>query len=181
MAIPALVLAVLALVLALAALGKAAGYARRIEEVERDARRRAENVSAEVERELGRTRRLLAELAAGRALDEDQILEGRLWRDVDAAAAKALLAAGGLRIVDVRTPGEVAGGMIPGALRIPLDELEARRAEIGRDGRTTLLYCAVGARSAAACEYLSGAGFANLLNLEGGFQSWSGPVERPQR
>ena len=79
----------------------------------------------------------------------------------------------------MRTPGEVAAGKIPGALHIPIDDLEARRAEIARDDRTKLVYCAGGGRSAAACEFLSSQGWTNLLNLEGGFQSWTGPVERP--
>ena len=179
MAIAALILAALALFLALAARGKAGAFEQRIEDAERDARRRAENVAAEVEGELTTLRRLLVELSAGRPLTEDQILEGRLWRDVDTAAAKALLDGGDVRLIDVRTPGEVAAGIIPGALHIPVDDLEARRSEIPRDDRTTLVYCAAGMRSAAACEYLSSKGFANLLNLEGGFQSWNGPVERP--
>jgi rhodanese-related sulfurtransferase len=181
MAVAALVVALVALFLALAARGKAAGFDQRIDDLGREGRRRAENAVAEMERELATTRRLLAELAAGRRLDPEQVLEGRLWRDVDAGEGKRLVDSGEVRLIDVRTPAEAAAGMIPGALHIPVDEIEARKREVPRDGRVTLIYCAGGARSAAACEFLSGEGWTNLLNLEGGFQSWSGPVERPQR
>ena len=51
--------------------------------------------------------------------------------------------------------------------------------EIPRDGKPTLLYCAAGGRSAAACELLSSLGYVGLINLQGGFSSWSGPTERP--
>jgi len=84
-----------------------------------------------------------------------------------------------VRVVDVRTPQETAAGMIPGALRIPVDEIEQRMKELPRDGRRTLVYCAGGSRSAAACEFLSRQGYEELYNLEGGFQSWSGPRAKP--
>ena len=179
MGIAALAVAALALLLALSARAKAAGFAQRIEEAEREARRRAENTAAELAAELATTRRLLVEVAAGRPLSEEMIVEGRLWREADPAEGKRLFEGRAARFVDVRTPSEVAQGKIPGALHIPLDDLEQRRGELPRDGRTTLIYCAGGGRSAAACDYLSRAGWTNLLNLEGGIQSWTGPVERP--
>ena len=87
--------------------------------------------------------------------------------------------AGGLWILDVRTPQETAAGIIPGAVLIPIDDLESRRSELPRDGRKTLVYCAGGGRSAVACEYLSREGYGELYNLEGGFTSWSGPRAKP--
>ena len=65
------------------------------------------------------------------------------------------------------------------ALLLPIEQIEERWPEIPKDGRTTLIYCAVGERSAAACEILSLQGYTNLHNLDGGIMSWSGPVERP--
>lgn len=179
MATAALILAVLALFLALAARGKAAGYAQQIEDAGSDVRRRIDNVSEEVEAQLRNMRHMLADVAAGAKLDRDQVLEGRLWGEVNAGEGKRLLEAGDLQIVDVREPQETAGGVIPGAILIPLNDLESRKREIANDGRTTMLVCAGGARSAAACEYLSNEGWTNLKNLEGGMMSWSGPVERP--
>ena len=78
------------------------------------------------------------------------------------------------------TPTETAAGIIPGATLIPVDELERRAGELQREGLPMLVYCAMGGRSAAACELLSRAGFDGLMNLEGGFSSWAGARERPR-
>ncbi len=187
MAVTALVVSILALILALAALAKASGAGSEIEESGRQARRSVQNLAEEQAGELEKLRRLLAVVAAGGELSEDMILEGRLWKDVDPRAGQTLVerAGGGeagaepLRILDVRTPQETSAGIIPGALLIPVDQLERRLEELPKDGRRTLVYCAGGGRSAAACEFLSERGYANLLNLAGGFGSWSGPTEKP--
>ena len=85
----------------------------------------------------------------------------------------------GVKVVDVRTPDETRGGVLPGAQLIPLDELEERHRELPREGKTLLVYCAAGARSAAACEFLSTQGYQGLVNLESGYGGWSGPKETP--
>lgn len=176
----ALFFAILALVVAVNAARGGGASGNAVDDARRDARRDAQNLAEEVQRELATTRRLLAEVAAGATLDRDQILEGRLWRDVDARQGKELVAAGGdLHVLDVRTPGEQAAGVIPGAQRIPVDELPARLAEVPRDKRTTLVVCAAGGRSAAACELLSSEGYSGLLNLAGGMGSWGGPIQKP--
>ena len=59
---------------------------------------------------------------------------------------------------------------------IPLDELEERKIEVPAS-RKVLIYCAAGARSAEACEYLSRQGHDELYNLEGGISAWPGPFE----
>ena len=51
-----------------------------------------------------------------------------------AADARKLVAAGA-RLLDVRSPEEYAGGHLPGAVNIPVQELDRRLAEVGpRDG-----------------------------------------------
>ncbi len=169
----ALVLGALALLLALVALSRAG---RRSEAPQPSGRsERLESLEAE----LVAQRRLLAALAGGTKLTPQMVLEGRLWRDIDAAGAVQLLARGGLTVIDVRTPQETALGVIPGALRIPVDELPQRAGELPKDARPKLVYCAGGGRSAAACEYLSEQGFVELYNLESGFMGWNGPREKP--
>lgn len=179
MEIAALIAAGLALLVGLYALGRAANANARAEELERDLRRRAENALEEARREVEVVKKLVAALAEGGTLTREQVLEGRLWSDVSPDQGRKLVEGGDVRLVDVRTPQETAGGVIPGALLIPIDELEARLREVPRDGKRTLVYCAGGGRSAAACEFLSQQGYSNLLNLEGGFSSWSGPRARP--
>lgn len=175
----ALAVALLALILALAARAKAAGLARSVEDAAADARRRSANAETEYGRELEILRGQVASLARGDVLDPAMVAEGRTWRDVSLAEGLQLVASAGVCVVDVRTRAETAAGIIPGALLIPVDELEERQREIPRDARTTLVYCASGARSAAACEHLSRAGFANLVNLVDGFSTWTGPRARP--
>ncbi|MCF6391692.1 MBL fold metallo-hydrolase, partial [Mycobacterium sp. MBM] len=48
-----------------------------------------------------------------------------------------------LQIVDVRNPGEVTAGMIPGAVSIPVGQLPARLDELD-PARPTVVYCAGG-------------------------------------
>lgn len=62
------------------------------------------------------------------------------------------------QIVDVRTPGEFAGGHAPDSLNIPLDQLEARVGELTKD-RPVVLCCATGARSGLATQWLRAMGY----------------------
>ncbi|MGW1780128.1 rhodanese-like domain-containing protein [Streptomyces sp. NPDC002143] len=86
-------------------------------------------------------------------------------------------------VVDVRTPGEYAGGHLPGAHNVPLDRLgEASGALRAAAARGPLLIvCASGARSAKGCAQLADLGVA-AVTLEGGTAGWAAaghPVERP--
>jgi len=67
-------------------------------------------------------------------------------------------------IVDVRTPGEFRGGAYPGAVNIPLDDLQTRIGELGGKSREITLYCASGARSAYGQRVLMQLGFTNVKN-----------------
>lgn len=92
--------------------------------------------------------------------------------------ATTMLAEGsGLILLDVRTPGECMAGVIEGAVQIPMDQLQGRLAEIPEG--PLLVYCAVGARSAAVCDFLAGLGRKEVFNLEGGIMGWPGKVVRP--
>ena len=179
MALTALILASVALLLALVALGRAGAASSRAAEGERELRRQRDALTNELSSSVRNMRELIASLAEGATPTREMIVEGQLWRDVQPKEGVELVAAGGLRLIDVRTPQETAGGIIPGAVLIPLDQLEARLDELPRDGAPTLVYCAAGGRSAAACEFLTSQGFKNLMNLEGGFSSWAGPRAKP--
>jgi len=179
MEIGAILVAVGAFLVGFVAL-RSAGHARRAaDEAKEDARRRTEAVLEQVEARLTETRKLLALVASGAKLDREQILEGRLWREMETRDALALVTAGSVRLLDVRSPHETATGIIPGAQIIPVESLEERHREVAKSGKPILVYCAAGARSAAACEFLSTHGHDDLINLAGGFQSWNGPRARP--
>lgn len=67
-------------------------------------------------------------------------------------------------IVDVRTPDEFHSGSYPGAVNVPLDELQSRIGELGSKSRDITLYCASGARSAYGQRILMQMGFTNVKN-----------------
>jgi len=77
-------------------------------------------------------------------------------------------------VLDVRTPEEYNGetGHLPGALLIPVQELEDRVGELTKyRDRTIVVYCRTGHRSTNATEILKKRGF-NVMNMEGGITRW---------
>ena len=76
-------------------------------------------------------------------------------------------------IIDVRTPGEFRSGAYPGAINIPLDDLQIRINELGSQSREITLYCASGARSAYGQRVLQQMGFTNVKNGGGIMQMMS--------
>ena len=81
------------------------------------------------------------------------------------------LVAKGARLVDVRSPGELAGGHIPGAVNIPVDQIDRRAGEIGPKEAGVVVYCASGMRSASAAGTLRKLGFAPVADL-GAMSRW---------
>ena len=75
-------------------------------------------------------------------------------------------------LIDVRNPGELAAGAIPGARHIPLAQLPGRLAEIPRD-RPVVAYCAGGYRSSVAAALLRREGLADVSDLVGGYGAWT--------
>ena len=66
--------------------------------------------------------------------------------------------------VDVRTPEEYAGGHVPGAINIPLDQVQNRLDEFRDMPKPIVAYCRSGARSGMATSILKGAGIADVIN-----------------
>jgi rhodanese-related sulfurtransferase len=73
-------------------------------------------------------------------------------------------------LLDVRTAGEFAGGHIPGAVNVPLDELRQRLHELPRDGEIAA-YCQVGQRGYLATRILLQAGL-RAMNISGGYKTY---------
>lgn len=74
-------------------------------------------------------------------------------------------------LVDVRERSELAGGVIPGSVSIPLPELQKRLREIN-PVTTVLVHCKGGYRSTIAASILQAAGFPAVGNLSGGYDAW---------
>ncbi len=75
-------------------------------------------------------------------------------------------------IVDVRAPGEFAVSCLPGALNIPVGQLQRRLAEIPTS-RLAVFVCRSGARSLSASAIAARAGLVNTAHLEGGLLAWA--------
>lgn len=73
-------------------------------------------------------------------------------------------------LLDVRSPMEVKGGTIPGAVNIPLDDLRNRLNELPSN-KEIMAFCQVGLRGYIACRILSQAGF-QCCNLTGGYKTY---------
>jgi NADPH-dependent 2,4-dienoyl-CoA reductase/sulfur reductase-like enzyme/rhodanese-related sulfurtransferase len=77
-------------------------------------------------------------------------------------------------VLDVRTPGEVKAGAIPGAYNIPVDDLRERMGELPKD-KELLVYCQVGLRGYLACRILSQHNFL-CRNLTGGYRTYMATI-----
>jgi hydroxyacylglutathione hydrolase len=77
-----------------------------------------------------------------------------------------------LQVVDVRNPGEIELGSIPGATGIPVGQLQLRGDEL--DPTTpTVVFCAGGYRSSVASSLLRQQGFTDVSDILGGYGAWS--------
>jgi len=100
---------------------------------------------------------------------------------LNSVQAKALMASNSrVVLLDVRTPEEYRQAHLRGALLIPLGELAKRVQEIPR-GRPLLIYCAVGARSVSAADFLASRGHREIYQMSDGLVGWyknGFPIER---
>ncbi|MEW5884287.1 MAG: rhodanese-like domain-containing protein [Armatimonadota bacterium] len=98
-------------------------------------------------------------------------------RSVAAAEAIRAVESGEVaQVIDVRSPDEYATGHIPGAVNVPLDEVETRLGDLAPG--QVLVVCQSGQRAEMACE-LIGRAHGGLLRLDGGTDAWlqaGGPV-----
>lgn len=87
------------------------------------------------------------------------------------------LASEKLTILDVREAAEFAFNHIPGAVSIPLGELENRLAELNTEDEIYVI-CRTGSRSDFAAQKLAQNGFTKVWNVVPGICQWTGPTEK---
>lgn len=71
---------------------------------------------------------------------------------------------GNASIIDVRTPGEFAQFHYPGAVNIPLNEVQQRLEEFKNMQQPIITYCRSGNRSGMATEILKQNGIIEVYN-----------------
>lgn len=89
------------------------------------------------------------------------------------------LTAQGALVLDVREASEYRAGHVPGAVNIPLSEVESRIAELPKD-RPIVVHCAHGRRGAAACSILGERGL-DVTNVEGGLTAWKDAGQQTEK
>ncbi|WP_158737773.1 sulfurtransferase TusA family protein [Alteribacillus sp. YIM 98480] len=82
-----------------------------------------------------------------------------------------------ITILDVREPAEYAFGHIPGAVNIPLNELEESINEMDKE-KDVHVICRTGSRSDLASQKLAEKGFQKVKNVVPGMTEWDGPTEK---
>jgi rhodanese-related sulfurtransferase len=75
-------------------------------------------------------------------------------------------------LLDIRSAGELAQGVLPDAEHLPMHLIPLRISELPKD-KDVILYCHSGARSYHACAYLAQQGYENVINLRGGILNWA--------
>jgi rhodanese-related sulfurtransferase len=94
-------------------------------------------------------------------------------KEIDACDLQTRIAEGNdFVLLDIRSAGELAQGMLPNAEHLPMHLLPLRLSELPKD-KEIILYCHSGARSYHACAYLAQQGYENMINLRGGILGWS--------
>ncbi|KAF6293990.1 thiosulfate sulfurtransferase like domain containing 1 [Rhinolophus ferrumequinum] len=98
---------------------------------------------------------------------------------------RSLLAAGRARLVDVRSREEAAAGTIPGALNIPVSELEsalqmepaafqalysAEKPKLEDDN--LIFFCQIGKRGLQATQLAQRLGYRGARNYAGAYREW---------
>lgn len=98
---------------------------------------------------------------------------GEPYQNIPLSEFKEKMKGSDVVILDVRTPQETAQGKINGAIEIDYSsrDFDAKIRQLDKN-KTYLVYCAVGSRSAAACDALSKKGFEKIYNLKGGYMGW---------
>ena len=79
-----------------------------------------------------------------------------------------------VNLIDVRTPVEFQEMRVGIARNVPLDRLDPNAIKDSKNNSGEPLYviCRSGSRGRQACEKLTKAGLANIVNVEGGTMAW---------
>ncbi len=103
-------------------------------------------------------------------------------QEVDAQTLNQWLQQGEkVRLIDVRTPGEIAQGVIEGYEFVPMHLIPMTPIEL-EEGEKLVIYCRSGARSAQVCMFLAQQGI-EAYNLRGGIIGWASaglPIASPE-
>ena len=93
------------------------------------------------------------------------------YSEIQAKELFDMMASQSLLLVDVRNDDEVARGIIPKAVHIPLAMLPVQYESLTKI-ENIVFYCHSGIRSAHAASFAASKGCKNVYNLVGGVLAW---------
>lgn len=95
------------------------------------------------------------------------------FKNIDAPTLCSMLKDKNVKVIDVRTPGEVSQGKIKHATNINVNSPDFKQKVANLDkSKTYVVYCRSGMRSARACRMMGKMGFGDLYNLQGGYMGY---------
>lgn len=101
-------------------------------------------------------------------------------KNVSPAFAEQKLNKKKLVVLDVRTTQEFNEGHLPNAVHIDVMDSVAFVQQVSKlkKGKTYLVYCKSGRRSAKAASIMEQQGFRHIWNMEGGITAWKGTIQQ---
>ena len=105
---------------------------------------------------------------------------GKGYTSVSVDEFAKVIADNQVQLIDTRTEAEFNEGHIPGAINIDVNEsdFEAKVGQKIDKNRPIALYCRGGRRSKIAAERIVALGYDDITELNTGFLSWTGEVEK---
>ena len=80
-------------------------------------------------------------------------------------------------LLDLREKADYEQGHLPGAVNIPLPDIQFSIGKLGPVSTPLFVYCLSGARSRQACNNLKKMGYEHVVNM-GGISRWTGELEK---
>lgn len=80
---------------------------------------------------------------------------------------------GGFELLDIRTPAEIARGVLPDAMTLAMHRVPLKINHFSERGCIVIVYCRTGSRSKKVCQFLQEQGITNVASLRGGIVKWT--------
>ncbi|WP_127716614.1 rhodanese-like domain-containing protein [Halobacteriovorax sp. HLS] len=131
-------------------------------------------IDEKLEFSLSLQRNHLIRVKNGEYIDDSNILMGRPYNDLSPQKALEIYNNPDLDyiILDVSNESYQAPIKLDGCIKISLEDLNTRYAELQSKTTPILIFSEQGLRSIQACEMLIKKGFFNLNNVSGGYRFW---------
>ena len=101
------------------------------------------------------------------------MLFGKPMKNMSPREVKIGLDGGDVVLVDVREINEHSAAHIDGCCLVPLSSFDVAKLPKCEEGKTLVLYCQGGMRSAQAVKACQKAGIENVANMAGGIMAWA--------